>query len=692
VLSRREGRRSLRAPPLEIAVIERTGSDPDGCPLARLVDRTQGLQVELRIVEEGSSNPLPVGGRAVARLTRRATGEIEARIVRLVEPPGERIVGVFRRRREGGELTPADRRNRTEYRLDPPDIAGAADGELVVAEPLPAGRFGAPRARIVARLGQASDPGAISLMAIATGEIPTEFPPAAIAEAAAAVPAGLADRIDLRHLALVTIDASDARDFDDAVWAEADPDPANAGGWHLIVAIADVASYVPAGSALDREAERRGNSVYFPDRVVPMLPEALSTELCSLQANVDRACLAVHLWVDARGRKIRHRFERAMIRSAARLTYERVQAAHDAVDPPPEEVLGEVVASLYGAFAALARARRARGALELDRSEDRIVLDAEKRPVAIAPAARLDSHRLVEEFMILANVAAAEELEAQRQPCLYRIHEAPDPERLATLFEVLERVGLTDPDLAKGRAPKPALFNRLLRRAAASPAADLVNELVLRSQAQAAYSPTNIGHYGLALRRYVHFTSPIRRYADLVVHRALTARSKSAVGTPKGPPPRIVDHARLMALGEHVSGTERRAAAAERGAVERYRAVLMAPSIGRRFAARIDGVAEFGLFVTTRENRGSGLVPMSMLPADYYELDRKTQRLIGRSAGRSFGLGDAVAVRLVEADPIKGRLVFRLLDDAPDTTTDAGMRSRHPGHGGRSGSGDRRRG
>jgi ribonuclease R len=679
------------ASPPEIAVIERTGADRDGFPLARPVGRRQEPSARMRIVEAGSSAALPVGGRAVARLVRRESGAIEAQIIRRLDAAGERIVGVFYRRRQGGELIPADRRNRTEYHIDMRDSAGATDGELVVAEPLAAGRLGAPRARIAARLGLASDPGVISLIAIASGKIPTEFPPAVIAEASAAKPADPMDRIDLRHLPLVTIDGSDARDFDDAVWAEADPDPTNADGWHLVVAIADVAWYVPAGSAVDREAERRGNSVYFPDRVVPMLPEALSNELCSLQPNVDRACVAVHLWVDGAGCKIRHRFERAIVRSAARLTYEQVQAAHDAVHSPPEGVLREVVAPLYGAFAALARARMARGALELDLAEDRIVLDAEKRPLAVVPAARLDSHRLIEEFMILANVAAAEELEARRQACIFRVHDAPDPEKLAALRDLLNRMGLAGLDLAKGQAPQPELFNRLLRRAAATSTADLVSELVLRCQAQAAYSPHNIGHYGLALRHYVHFTSPIRRYADLVVHRALTAGSTGPAGATIGPPP-VVDRDRLVALGEHVSATERRAAAAERAAVERYRAALMAPSVGRRFAARITGVAEFGLFVTTSENRAGGLVPISTLPADYYEFDRKSQRLIGRSSGTSFGLGDAVAVRLAEADAVSGRLVFRMQDEGSEVATNAAVPRRATGHAGRSRSGDRRRG
>jgi ribonuclease R len=588
-----------------------------------------------------------------------------------VASPGPRIIGVLRWGRDGGRLIPADRRDRTEYQVDKREAVGAADGELVVGEALPVLRFGSPRARIVERLGLASAPGAISLLAIAAADIPTEFPPAAIAEAEAALPASTAGRADLRHIPLVTIDGSDARDFDDAVWAEANP--ANGGGWHLIVAIADVAWYVPAGSALDQEAERRGNSVYFPDRVVPMLPEPLSNDLCSLKADADRACLAVHLWIDAAGRKRRHKFERAVMRSAARLTYEQAQAVQDGLAVPEGMAQRGAVARLYAAFAALTQASAARGALKLDIAEDRIVLDAEKRPSAIVPAIRLDSHRLVEEFMILANVAAAEELEARRQACLYRIHDAPEPEKLGVLRDSLDRLGLPGLAWPKGRMPKPEMLNRLLRRVAATPVAALVNDLVLRCQAQAAYSPDNIGHYGLALRRYVHFTSPIRRYADLLVHRALTA---GADGAPRVAPLRVVDHDRLVAIGEHISLTERRAAAAERAAAERCRATLMTPLIGRLFAARITGVTEFGLFVTTIENGAGGLVPMSMLPGDRYFLDRRALRLTGRSSRRVFTFGDPVSVRLVEADAIGGRLVFRIEEDGSAAVTDPRLAKR----------------
>jgi ribonuclease R len=651
----------------EIMPVERFGSDADGFPLARPLDRSGDDDAPSFRLIGAAGEELGVGERALARLIRRDSGAVEAEIIRRLDTPGNiggstegsRIVGVFRRTRDGGEVTPADRRDKGEYHVLGHDAAGLADDELVVAEELPSRRFG-KRVRIVERLGPANAPGAISRVTIAAFDIPAEFPPAALAEAAGARPFHTGGRTDLRGLDLVTIDGSDARDFDDAVWAEADDDPANPGGWRIVVAIADVGAYVTPGSALDREAARRGNSVYFPDRVVPMLPEALSNDLCSLVPGADRPCLAAHLWIDSAGRKRRHRFERGVMRSAARLTYDAVQAARDGhprrADQLPETpfpLAPDRLAALYGAFAALDRMRRARGALVLDLPEHQIVLDGDRRPIAIIPRTRLDSHRLIEEFMILANIAAAEELESRHQACMYRVHDQPDPEKLAALRDFLGELGIPGLALAKGQVIRPELFNRVLERAAAMPEAAMINELVLRAQAQAVYSPNNLGHFGLALARYAHFTSPIRRYADLLVHRALIA------GTT---PARDAGEA-LGAIGEHISATERRAAAAERAALDRYRATLLGGAIGTVFAARITGVAPFGLFVTLPESGADGLVPISSLPSDYYNHEALRHRLVGRRSNRVFALGDAATVILVEADAIGGRLLFRIEDE-----------------------------
>jgi ribonuclease R len=665
----------------EIMQIERFGSDADGFPLARPVEGSgDGDAPNFRLVG-AAGEELGIGERALARLIRRDSGAIEAEIIRRLDTPGStggsRIVGVFRRTRDGGEVTPADRRDKGEYHVLGHDAAGLADDELVVAEELPSRRFG-KRVRIIERLGPANAPGAISQVTIAAFDIPTEFPPAALAEAASARSFHSAGRVDLRELALVTIDGSDARDFDDAVWAEPDDDltnsGANPGGWHIVVAIADVGAYVTPGSALDREAARRGNSVYFPDRVVPMLPEALSNDLCSLVPGADRPCLAAHLWIDATGRKRRHRFERGVMRSAARLTYDAVQAARDGHLPGDADQLPDTpfplapdrLAALYGAFAALDRMRRARGALVLDLPEHRIVLDGDRRPIAIIPRTRLDSHRLIEEFMILANIAAAEELESRHQACMYRVHDQPDPEKLAALRDFLGELGIPGLALAKGQVVRPELFNRVLERAAAMPEAAMINELVLRAQAQAVYSPNNLGHFGLALARYAHFTSPIRRYADLLVHRALIA------GTT---PARDAGEA-LGAIGEHISATERRAAAAERAALDRYRATLLGGAIGSVVAARITGVAPFGLFVTLPESGADGLVPISSLPSDYYNHEAARHRLVGRRSARVFALGDAVTATLVEADAIGGRLLFRIEDESLARPNPAALRPR----------------
>jgi ribonuclease R len=643
----------------ETAHVERAGSDSDGFPLVRPVFWSGAGEAPHFRLAGTAGDELGQGERALARLSRSDSGEVEAEIIRRLTRPEDganRVVGVFHRTRDGGVVAAADRRDKAEYHVAAPDAAKLPDGELVVAKETPSRRFG-KEVRILERLGPSEAADAISRLTIAAFDIPSEFPAEALVEADSAgsrTAAILAEsgRADLRILALVTIDGEDARDFDDAVWAEPDPDPENRGGWHIVVAIADVSAYVPPGSALDSEAAWRGNSVYFPDRVVPMLPEALSNDLCSLRPGEDRLCVAAMLWIDSQGRKRRHRFTRAVMRSAARLTYESVQAAHDGLGSLP--LAHERIEALYGAFTALDTARQARGALELDLTEHRVMLDQTGRPIAVVPRARLDSHRLIEELMILANVAAAEELEAQQLACMYRVHDAPDPEKLAALRDFLDEIGIPGLTLARGQVIRPALFNRILARAAATPERDIVNELVLRSQAQAAYSPNNIGHFGLALPRYAHFTSPIRRYADLLVHRALVGG---------GAPAREAGDA-LGVIAEHISATERRAAAAERSALDRYRATLMGGAIGAVFEGRITGVAPFGVFVTLPESGADGLIPISTLPSDYYDHDSARHRLVGRRTGRVFALGDTVDAMLVEADAIGGRMVFRLAEEA----------------------------
>jgi ribonuclease R len=665
-IDRGRGRRLSQPGALpEVAVVQITGTDSDGEVLAAPVPwKGDGAPPVIYMAPDRHGTPaLARGDRVLARLTRTGDQTYEGRPIRRLAGAPKRVLGIFEPDRAdsnkgGGKLRPTDRRVKTDFRIAREDTGGAVPGELVLAEALHTHRLGWLQARVVERLGRMGEPRSVSLISIHEHDIPTEFPPEAIALAEAATVPPLGQRTDLRQTPLVTIDGADARDFDDAVWAEADSDPENKGGWHLIVAIADVARYVRMGDALDKSAHARGNSVYFPDRVVPMLPEALSNGLCSLRPNEDRACLAVHMWIDAEGNKLRHRFARGLMRSTARLTYDQVQAARDGrPDDATVPLMDHVVAPLYGAFAALLAARVRRGTLELDLPERQVVIGEDGRVAAIRTRGRFDSHRLIEEFMIAANVAAAETLEQRRWPCMYRIHDAPDPAKLEALREFLDSLDL---NLPRGQVIRPVAFTRLLAKAAPTPYAAMVNELVLRTQSQAVYSPENIGHFGLALRRYAHFTSPIRRYADLLVHRALIGALDLAGAAEDWLPPEA--GVQFEEIGTHISATERRAAAAERDAIDRYTAAFLAERVGEAFRGRVTGVTRFGLFVRLDESGGDGLVPISTLPADFYDHDEARHALVGRRWGRIYSLGDVVRARLVEAEPVTGGLVLELLE------------------------------
>ncbi|CAO3354122.1 ribonuclease R [Azospirillum melinis] len=658
------GRNKRMAPPQSlpaVAVLLVTGVDADGELAARPLTWTgEGNPPRIFLLPEkksrGEDKPLAVGDTLLAKLARINDRLYEARVIRRIDGEREgRILGVYRPSADGGHIHPTDRRHKTEFLVLPPNRGDAEPGDLVFADILPAGRAGQPQARVVERLGSTDEPRAFSLIAIHAHGIPTVFPHAALREAELAAVPALMQREDLRDIPLVTIDGADARDFDDAVWAEADSDPENPDGWHLIVAIADVSYYVRPGSALDRTAYERGNSVYFPDRVVPMLPEALSNGLCSLRPGEDRACLAFHLWIDSNGVLIRHRLVRGLMRSAARLTYEQVQ---DCQDGRTDEVTGPladgVIAPLFGAYARLAAARAKRGTLELDLPERRVHIDERGRVAEIARRERHDSHRLIEEFMIAANVAAAEVLERRTMPGLFRVHDRPSMEKMEALRGFLAGIGHP---LTKSADLTPDHFTRILRKVEGTSHAPLVSEVVLRAQVQAAYSPDNIGHFGLALHRYAHFTSPIRRYADLIVHRALIRTLGLGVGG-------LDDETlgRLEEIGDHLSGTERRAATAERDAVDRYTAAFLADRIGERFSGRISGVSRFGLFVRLDESGADGLVPASSLPDDRYDHDEPVHALVGQRTGRTYRLGSPVKVVLVEADPVSGSTLFRLAD------------------------------
>ncbi len=647
-----------------VMVVEVAGLDEDGELLARptVWDDDKAPPPRIYLAPENRSRAaLALGERALVRLKRAEDGTYEAQVIRKLDRPPQRVLGVYEMGSEGGRLRPTDRRAKKDFLLRGADTQGAQPGELVLAEILPArqqrGALGLRAVRVTQRLGRGDDPRSLSLITLHEHGLIADFPENAVKEAEAAVAAPLGQRQDLRDVPLVTIDGADARDFDDAVFAEPDDDPQNPGGWHLLVAIADVAHYVRPGSALDKSAYARGNSTYFPDRVLPMLPEALSNGWCSLIPKEDRPCMAVHLWIDAEGKLRRHRFVRALMRSAARLTYEEVQAARDGQQGGDHDaVLAAILPALYGAFEALLAARHDRGTLELDLPERKIRLAEDGRVAAIETRTRLDSHRLIEEFMITANVAAAKELERLRQPCMYRVHDKPDPLRLAALAEVLRDLGLR---FNPGQVVRPRNLTQLLVKVEGRPEAPLVNDLILRAQSQAMYNPDNIGHFGLALTHYAHFTSPIRRYADLLVHRALVAGLK--LGDDGLPPGAEHD---FEEAGGHISATERASAAAERDAVDRFTAAFLQDRIGARFAGRVNGVTRFGLFVTLDETGADGLIPISTLPTDFYRHNEARHCLEGERWGRVYRLGDRLRVRLLEAEPMTGGLILALDEEA----------------------------
>ncbi|RKF16062.1 ribonuclease R [Roseovarius spongiae] len=645
-----------RLPP--VSVLQVGEVTPDGDLTARPMEwQGEGPEPLILLIPRAGEPALAPGDRILARLSevKNEPHAYEGRLIRRIGINPRKLLGVFRKTSEGGRIQPVDKGQDREWRVDEKSTGGAKDGELVEAEQFgPKDRMGLPRARVLQRLGDPSAPRAVSLIAIHQHGIPDDFPDAAITEADAMKPAGLKGRTDLRHLPLVTIDPSDARDHDDACFAHADDDPNNEGGHVIWVAIADVAHYVTPGSALDREARKRGNSSYFPDRVVPMLPDRLSGDLCSLHEGVPRACIAVRMVVNEQGEKIGQDFVRGLMRSAASLNYREVQAAMDGA--PNEKcapLMDEVIAPLYAAYEALKRARRYRQPLDLELPERKVELSEEGKVLSVSFAERLDAHKLIEEFMVLANVAAAEVLTAKKSPLLFRVHEEPTEEKLDTLRDAAEVAGLT---LARGQVLKTHHLNALLRGAAGTEHAEQINMSTLRAMTQAYYAPSNFGHFGLALRAYAHFTSPIRRYADLVVHRALI----SAHGWgDDGLPPDAED--RLEATAEHISETERRSMMAERDTNDRYLAAFLSERVGEEFTGRISGVARFGVFVRLDETGADGLIPIRNLGREYFHFDAESATLMGADSGRVIGLGQRVTVRLAEAAPVTGGIALDLV-------------------------------
>lgn len=601
----------------------------------------------------GKRSPaLKRGDRVLARTEERDSGWL-AHPMKKLPARTEGLIGVVEV--DGGGtawLAPVDKRIRRSAKIN--DLGEAEEGQLVLAERT--GRSDRSGVRVTEVYGDPLAPRSFSLIEIAKHGIPHIFPEDVIEEARRAANLNLSEdkREDLRHLPMVAIDPADARDHDDAIWAR----PNEMGGFDALVAIADVSFYVRPGSAIDREARKRGNSVYFPDRVVPMLPEVLSADVCSLRENEDRAAMVCELTIDADGKVSKFRFTRAIVRIHHNIAYEDAQAAVDQGDTP------EYLDHLWQAWRALANAREKRDPLELDLPERRVKLDDAGQIIEIAVRERLDAHRVVEDFMIAANVAAAKALEAKTAPVVYRVHEPPAREKLIALRDYMATMGKK---LALGQVVTPGLFNRMLKDVTDESEKAQVMEAVLRSQTQAYYGPANSGHFGLALGSYAHFTSPIRRYADLLIHRALVEAYGIEQPKPPGSLPPTTglsdrDRASLQQISDAISQTERRAMQAERGTIDRYVAAWLSGRVGETFDTRVTGVQSFGFFATIVGIGGDGLVPVSTLGAEHFRYDEAAQSLTGEQSGISYSPGDQLRLQLAEANALTGALKFVPVD------------------------------
>ena len=660
-LKGKRAKRPGQLPPVTVLTIETT--DDEGDLVCRLGDDEHPQPVILRAKDAASAKPaLGVGDRFLGRLSV-AGEDVTARVIKVLGKPQGRLLGVFSsRQRGGGVVEPVSRKARTHVDIGKEETLGASDGDLVWAEPKPGGRgYGPNRGRVTEIIGSVEGTENLSLIALAAHDIPLAFPPKVLREAEdLTLEAGKAHR-DLTGLPLVTIDPATARDHDDAVHAER----LDGGGFRLTVAIADVSWFVRPGSALDREAEKRGNSVYLPDRVVPMLPEQISNDLCSLKEGRERLALCCEMEIGERGGKKKHRFFRARIKNHKNLAYEDAQAVEDGTREGPDGVK-----VLFEAYRALKAARDRRRPLDLDMPERRIVVE-DGRVTAIERKERMDAHRLIEEFMVLANVCAAETLEERGRTAIYRVHDAPDPERLAGLKQYLEPLGYTLPKADEIRA---ANLNSVIEKARERGELEIIAMSVLRAQSQAVYDTSNIGHFGLSLKRYAHFTSPIRRYADLTVHRGLVR----ALGLGPGGE-REEDELRLGTIAEDISQRERAAVAAERDTEARLLARHLEDRIGATFSGRIAGVTRVGLFVSLDETGADGFVPIRTLGWERFDHDEARAALVSQRSGGAYWLGMPVTVRLLEATPIQGGLRFEMLTkprERKTAKTDGGSQSK----------------
>ena len=640
-----------------VGVVDVVDRDADGELYVELVKGGEDAPRALLLPDREGKAPAPgLGDRLLVKFARGAEGW-EARLVKRLDAGTNRVLGVIRKSARETRVEPVDKRSK-DVLLIPSAVAGdLRDGDLVLAS-IEKGdhRYGPKRGKILETIGREDDPRAASIIAIHAHGLPTGFSELVEREAEDQALPTLKGREDLREVPFITIDPADARDHDDAVYAERDTDPKNEGGWIVWVAIADVAAYVRPGSALDREARDKGNSTYFPDRVEPMLPEILSNGLCSLKQGENRACMAVRMIFDKDGKKTGHKFMRGLMRSHAKLSYEQAQAA---IDGQQDDVTGPIMDAilypLWNAYSTMLKGRERRSPLAIESPERRVIMAPGGGIAAIEPRKSLEAHRLIEEMMIQANVCAAETLEKTRTPLIYRVHETPSQEKIFNLADFLHTIGKP---WNKGESPNTKRFNKLLDETRDGPHAEVVNEVVLRTQMQAIYSPDNVGHFGLHLDRYAHFTSPIRRYSDLIVHRGLIRGLN--LGS-DGLTDREI--AELGGIAEHVTETERRSMAAERDAMDRYIAAFLEDHVGATFSGRITGVTRFGLFIRLDETGADGLVPVSSLGNEYFTHDDRAHALIGERTGQRYTLGRRVEVRLAEATPVTGGLVLEMLSD-----------------------------
>lgn len=651
--------RILTAEPLTAIVLDNDDEDEPDLSLDKEIQLLKKKEAVPVIDPQARHRQLRKGDHILAHVKSSAKGHSQAKVITRLNKSHASFMAIYRELSDGGYLEPTKKGQRFEYQVSSDHKNGAEEGDLVKAEPLKGnysrGRSGARQAKIIKVLTLDRDPLALNEIGLIEHDIPQEFSDKVIADANKLGEVDDKKRIDMRHIPFVTIDGADAKDFDDAVFAEVDPQ--NPDMFHILVGIADVSWYVRPNTALDNSALERGNSVYLPGTVVPMLPEVLSNGWCSLNPDEDRGALICELWVNKQGRMQDFKFHRGLIRSQARLTYKQVHQylEGDADKLPPIQGVRDSINQLHSVWLLLNNERQHRGALALESTERKVIINDEGEIADIILAPHYESHEIIEELMILANVAAAKQLEksgfAKKKLCMYRVHDGPNNEKLNALNPLFQSLEIP---ATQFNDPEPGVLNKILNQAKAKKVGALVSTAILRCQSQAQYSPDNIGHYGLALNEYCHFTSPIRRYPDLLVHRALvTACNLGDGGLGEFTRP-------FEELAEHCNMTERRATFCERDTLDRMTAQFLAPHQGAIFEAKVDGLNRAGVFITLEDTGASGFCPMSKLPFGRYIFDEALGAMIEAQSRKAYRLGDEINVKLIEISPAAGSMIFQI--------------------------------